>query len=407
MGCHDTTFNDPYLLPIGPQGEQGLQGETGLTGPTGPIGLTGPTGATGPTGPTGATGATGSTGATGTPGAPGADGAGYNATSTFATNLLTNSDTSISITTQANKAYSTGTRVRVSVNVSTNTFFEGLVSTYNSGTGAMTINNIDLKSGNSSIPSQLWNINVAGENSVGYDSGWKVMNAHNGTFGFAAVDGWTNPSIRVIDRVVFITGNVLIPLSTTASSGNLLRTPWGSYQNPFNVDTQTYLATTGGYDININGSATSQNPILPATLMPTQSVVAGRNIFAQRNILDTGNTHVIVLNTIFNQVQLTTAGKLLIVSQLDANDSIGTAIVNFPAQQFITVADSGANVPSYSTYKQQVGGFSVGDSGKTYPTAINGMDASKWGGYFFHLNVSYPISASFTNAQIKTAFDSI
>ena len=240
-----------------------------------------------------------------------------------------------------------------------------------------------------------------------YDSGWKVMNAHNGTFGLAAVEGWTNPSIRVINRVVFITGQFLIPLSTSASMGNTLRTPWSSYQNPFNVDTQTYLATTGGFSVNPNGSATSQTPILPTALMPTQTVLAGRNVFAQRNILDTGNTHVIVLNTIFNQVQLQTDGRLLIVSQFDVNDSIGTAIVNFPAQQFITVADSGANVPSYSTYKQQIGGFAVTDSTKTYPAAINGMDASKWGGYIFNLNISYPISSSVSRDDIIAAFDSI
>jgi hypothetical protein len=240
-----------------------------------------------------------------------------------------------------------------------------------------------------------------------YDSGWKVMNAHNGTFGLAAVEGWTNPSIRVINRVVFITGQFLIPLSTSASMGNTLRTPWSSYQNPFNVDTQTYLATTGGFSVNPNGSATSQTPILPTALMPTQTVLAGRNVFAQRNILDTGNTHVIVLNTIFNQVQLQTDGRLLIQSQFDVNDSIGTAIVNFPAQQFITVADSGANVPSYSTYKQQIGGFAVTDSTKTYPAAINGMDASKWGGYIFNLNISYPISSSVSRDDIIAAFDSI
>jgi len=240
-----------------------------------------------------------------------------------------------------------------------------------------------------------------------YDSGWKVMNAHNGTFGLAAVEGWTNPSIRVINRVVFITGQFLIPLSTSASMGNLLRTPWSSYQNPFNVDTQTYLATTGGFSVDPNGSAISQTPILPTALMPTQSLIVGRNVFAQRNILDTGNTHVIVLNTIFNQVRLQTDGRLLIISQFDVNDSIGTAIVNFPAQQFITVADSGANVPSYSTYKQQIGGFAVTDSTKTYPAAINGMDVSKWGGYIFNLNISYPISSSVSRDDIIAAFDSI
>ena len=240
-----------------------------------------------------------------------------------------------------------------------------------------------------------------------YDSGWKVMNSHNGTFGFAAVDGWTNPSIRVINRVVFITGQVLIPLSTSASMGNLLRTPWSSYQNPFNVDTETYAATTGGYSVNPFGAITSQTALIPTALMPTQTVLAGRNVFAQRNILDTGNTHVIVLNTIFSQVQFLTNGKLFIVSQFDLNDSIGTAIVNFPAQQFITVADSGANVPSYSTYKQQIGGFAVTDSTKTYPAAINGMDVSKWGGYIFNLNISYPISSSVSRNDIIAAFDSI
>ena len=95
------------------------------------------------------------------------------------------------------------------------------------------------------------------------------------------------------------------------------------------------------------------------------------------------------------------------MDQFDLNDSIGTAIVNFPAQQFITVADSGANVPSYSTYKQQIGGFAVTDSTKTYPAAINGMDASKWGGYIFNLNISYPISASVSRNDIIAAFDSI
>lgn len=240
-----------------------------------------------------------------------------------------------------------------------------------------------------------------------YDSGWKTMNAHNGTFGFAAVEGWTNPSIRVINRVVFITGQVLIPLSTDASMGNLLRTPFSSYQNPFNVDTRVFEDTNGGYSVNPNGAITSKTPILPTALMPTQTVFAGKNVFSQRNILDTGNTHVIVLNTIFNEVRLLSNGRLFIISQFDLDDSVGSRITNFPAHQFITRADSGANVPSYSTYKQQIGGFAVTDSGKTYPADIDGLDASKWGGYSFNINISFPISNAVTRDEIIAAFDSI
>lgn len=239
-----------------------------------------------------------------------------------------------------------------------------------------------------------------------YDSGWKVMNSHNGTFGFAPVVGWTNPSIRIVGRTVFITGEVLIPLAQTGSS-TTLRTPVSDYQNPYNVDTQTFTGTNGGYSVNVNGSITSLSPILPTVLMPTKSITFGRNLFAQRNILDTGNTHVIILNTLFARAILNTDGELVLVTQLDYDDSVGTAITNFPAYQFITKADSGSNVPSYSTYKQQIGGFAVTDSTKTYPADIDGSNPAKLGGYNFLINVCYPIDSSYTESDIITAFNSI
>jgi len=240
----------------------------------------------------------------------------------------------------------------------------------------------------------------------GYDSGWKQMNNHNGTFGFAPVVGWTNPSIRVVGRVVFITGEILIPLAQTSFS-SVLRTPFTDYQNPYNVDTQVFTGTNGGYNINVNGSILSQTPILPTELKPTQSLLFGKNVFSQRNILDTGNTHVIVLNTVFNVVMLDNTGRLLIQLQKDVDDSVGSVIGNTPVYRLITKADSGANVPSYSSYKEQIGGFSVTDSTKTYPVDVDGNDPNKIGGYRFLLNVCYPISDTYTEAEIVAAFDSI
>lgn len=240
----------------------------------------------------------------------------------------------------------------------------------------------------------------------GYDSGWKVMNSYNGTFGFAPVVGWTNPSIRVVGRVVFITGEILIPLAQTGSA-TTLRTPFADYQNPYNVDVQTFTGTNGGYSISVNGNMTSISPILPEALRPSLTVFFGKHVFSVRNILDTGNTHVIRLNTVFEFVQLNTDGKLVIQSPFDADDSVGTATTNYELYRLITKADSGANVPSYSTFKQQIGGFAVTDSTKTYPVAVDGSDLNKVGGYRFLINVCYPISSSYSEADIIAAFNSI
>jgi len=374
--------NNSLNIPVGPQGEQGTQGIQGIQGIQGPQGIQG------------------------IPGNNGVDGKGYDATSSNSISVLDNTNTTINVTITTNKAYLPGTRVRFTTTSNLSNYFEGIVNTYNALTGAIEVINIDLKRGSGTHSS--WNVNSTGENSFNiYDSGWKVMNSHNGTFGFAPVVGWTNPSIRVVGRIVFITGEVLIPLSTTASIGNLLRTPFSDYQNPFNADTQTFKGTNGGFNVNINGSITSHTSILPDELKPNQNLVFGKNVFSQRNVLDTGNTHVIVLNTIFNQVILNTDGKLSIVLQFDIDDSVGTAIRNIPLYRLITKADSGANVPSYSTYKEQIGGFTVTDSGKTYPTDFNGNDPNKLGGYRFLINISYPVNPSVTEQQIKSAFDSI
>jgi hypothetical protein len=374
--------NENLNIPIGPQGEQGPQGIQGIQGIPGIQGIQGVAGTNG------------------------LDGKGYDATSSTSISILSTTDTILSATITQNKAYLPGTRIRFTSSSSLSNYFEGVVSTYNVTTGAIEIINIDLKRGSGTHAT--WNVNSTGENSFNvYDSGWKVMNAHNGTFGFAAVEGWTNPSIRVIGKTVFITGEVLIPLSTVASMGNLLRTPWSSYQSPFNVDTQVFQGTSGGYDIEPNGSIISHTPILPTNLMPSQNVLFGKYVFSQRNILDTGNTDLIVLNTIFNRTILTSAGKLFIQFQKDADDSIGVPLVNVPIYRWITRADAGANVPSYSGYKEQFGGFSVIDSGKTYPTAIDGNDPNKVGGYRFLMNVVYPVNPSVTEQQIKAAFDSI
>ncbi len=131
--------------PTGPTGSGGTgptgSGGTGATGPTGPTGqgATGPSGSQGATGPSGALG-TGPTGI-GATGPTGVSGDRYNTQSSSAT-ISPTLGGSISLTVDTGLAYIVGNSVVVVNSGSTSNRFEGTVSSYTSGTGAITIGSI-------------------------------------------------------------------------------------------------------------------------------------------------------------------------------------------------------------------------------------------------------------------------
>jgi len=131
----------------------------GATGPKGLKGDTGDTGATGQPGPTGSQGIQGPSGANGT---NGSDGSGYGGFSSTNTNILDTGAVTLSATITTGLAYTNGARIRFSdsANPSVN-YFEGVINTYNSATGAVEIIAIDVKEGTGTINS--WNVNIAGE----------------------------------------------------------------------------------------------------------------------------------------------------------------------------------------------------------------------------------------------------
>ena len=128
-GC--CSVNGPSGCDImGPTGPAGTVG----TGPTGPAGGgTGATGAQGRTGPTGASGI-GNTGPTGAPGDR------YNTRS--AATIITPSGGSVTLTVDRNLAYVTNNYVVVVSASNPNNYFNGLVSSYDTSTGIININNI-------------------------------------------------------------------------------------------------------------------------------------------------------------------------------------------------------------------------------------------------------------------------
>jgi len=388
MGCKKCNdCKDPFVLPTGAAGKDGTNGENGADGTNGTNGTNGEVGSNG------------------------LDGRGYNATSTTSLDNLTTLSTTASATISTEKAYTSGARVRFTdVAQPSFNFFEGICTSYDPVTGVMTIGSIDLLRGTGTVAS--WDVNVAGEHGFNiYDSGWKTINSYktvNGeSFGLAPTAGWTNPKVRVAGRTVFVNGVFLIPLAQNGAS-TVLRTPWLDAQSTYKTDTETYTGTDGGFTTNSNGSIESKSSILPTALRSDLDFITfDRHLYGARGILDTGGTDVILCETVFNSCYFRSSGKLLLTSHKDIDDSVGTPINNAPAHLKITVADAGANVPSYSSYKQQIGGFTITDSGKTYPTNIDGEDETMWGAYYFNMNFSYPLASTVTEQQARTAFDSI
>jgi len=395
MGCNCKSCADPYVLPKGEKGDQGLPGNDGTPGQPGNQGDPG------------------SPGVPGQQGNPGDAGKGYNTVSTTSIDVLNTAATTVSATVETDKAHMRGARVRFSDNVAPETnYFEGIVGLYTPSTGAMNIIAIDLKKGSGTIAN--WNINLAGQRgSDVYDSGWKMLNDHNGSFGIAPITGWTNPSIRVIGKQVYIQGNYMIPLGEQSTPSNL-RVNSSVYKTTYKTDIKTYTGSNGGFSLNSDGAATSQSRIIPAALAPTLIIPIERTVHAQR-ALASSSGHNVLLSTYFNPVYLTTDGKLLIVTHKDIDDTAGTSIKSDPIHMLITKATSGEYVPTYSAYKESFTGTGPGTSNRvvtahasaTYPVTVDGEDETLLGGYFFSINISYPVDSSLTEDLIKAAFDSI
>lgn len=168
QGSATATANALYTLPVAPPSVSGYvlaattsgimswtAAPAGATGPTGPTGF-GPTGPTGfgATGPTGSAGLTGPTGSAGPTGPTGTSGSNYPSTSTTSLTIGTGSQ---SLTIGTGLSYTPAQPIIIANSVSN--YMVGLVTTYNSGTGAL-VANISSIAGSGTYTS--WTINLNG-----------------------------------------------------------------------------------------------------------------------------------------------------------------------------------------------------------------------------------------------------
>ena len=191
--------------PTGPTGTPGSNST--VAGPTGPTGApstvagpTGPTGApstvAGPTGPTGAdstvAGPTGPTGADSTVAGPtgptGAPAAGFTS-QTIQTTPTPSLNVDYTIQIGTGLAYIPGNSILFTDPLTPTIYIEGIVTTYNSVTGFITVN---VTKFNGSFTNKIYNVNLSGSSPIGYASDYYSWN-HTEDY-FESADGLTNPT---------------------------------------------------------------------------------------------------------------------------------------------------------------------------------------------------------------------
>ncbi len=143
----------------GSNGSNGAAGATGATGPTGVTGANGSNGVTGATGATGVTGAAGTNGATGATGADGLNGDRYATTSATSFTIPAVS-ASVTFTVGTGLSYSLNQTVVVTPTATPANLFRGTVTSYNSGTGSITIQCTSTSAAGNTY--SAWTVNLDG-----------------------------------------------------------------------------------------------------------------------------------------------------------------------------------------------------------------------------------------------------
>ena len=257
-----------------------------------------------------------------------------------------------------------------------------------------------------------------------YDSGWVAIPDFNGTFGVAPIVGRPSFELRVVDRVVFIQGQYIVPLDNPAASGNLI-TLYSDYPLPTS-DKNVWTTAGGGMNITTDQQGIiTLEPIIPVNLRPDRTVrLNDRNVISYRpGVVNAGppSTVEYLLTAILNTT-LATDGKIVIATQKDIDDT-AINIVSTPG---------GANTQRNSEAYHLIGKHALGDAiltyedidyaasvlagsivytgidtGQTYPFSFDGKQSDELGGFQIVIQASYPLPSTVTLTDIQTAIASM
>lgn len=258
-----------------------------------------------------------------------------------------------------------------------------------------------------------------GNNGIdGYDSGWIPMNDFNTTYNFglpAYTVGWSHPKIRVVGKIVFLEGDMMIPLSSDLVSGTTLLTDVAQYPSTYRTDIRVYTGTSGGFSYLSNALIRTKFPILPQNLAPSELHILNNFEIAYRAIDDLMSFAELNLTTVLPKIILNTNGTLEIgtLGGTDDDGTTGTVIPNSPIHQLVSRVHRGAFAPSYNIFYSEYDMTTSLDnrvspiSISKFPADFDGKIAKDLGGFRIKATTSYPLGDSITLSQIQQAIAQI
>jgi hypothetical protein len=247
-----------------------------------------------------------------------------------------------------------------------------------------------------------------------YDSGWKVIPDYNGSYGKAPIAtnvlGTYQPSIRIVDRIVYFAGLLILPLSSTADGQTLA----GNYQTYDTVHIDQpwlYRGLDGGFEKTVNGNVNMRNPILPSELWPTTTTILEGSDIINRSLKFQG-TERFPLQAFIGATFITTSGEIGIVTT-DAIQGNGNANfqLNSPLEALCSKYLATDLIPDYDLSRSGFAGITdlrnPVPGGYAMGMDIDTTDGFDLGGFYIRLNSNWGLDPNTPIALIKAAFDAL
>lgn len=250
-----------------------------------------------------------------------------------------------------------------------------------------------------------------------FDSGWKNIPTYNSSTGLwqPTSNHPSTPQFRVVGRVVYFRGRLVIPLDDGAGNAytDFEDTVYSGYQRK----------TVNVADSGINGDFSSADyPIKFPQMFPTNVLNpdVNTNMFpadafrlVTHNGLSTG--YVLRLGVAATLGMRADTGGLAVYGLYDRENaqSLGISgenrLPNDKWRSIATIVTAGDDEYDLSTTDSwQIDPSTVATTGRTYPLTFDGTDARDFGGVQVHLKgFSYIIKPSSTLEQIKAAWEVI
>jgi len=226
--------------------------------------------------------------------------------------------------------------------------------------------------------------------------------------GTAHLDSVYRPTIRVVNRTVYISGNYVLPLD----SAGFLNTNGAGYPS---LSIQGLWLGSEGYSVSTSQKAETRVPVFPTALRPESYVTVFRNNPLGRNMAVSGTRY--RLNTYISFFVLPNGNFFF--ESIEANERAGLTSGGYlkasPLRKTISKFENGDFIADYGSYFNSFDappplGISKAVATPFATAYLFDHDSSKsenLGAYFVPVETSWQVPASFTQEQIITAFDSI